>query len=420
MKKIVGRTKGAMALALVVSLFGSTAYGAEAVAKEATTKEATTKEATTKEEAVQTQGEDAVPVLTFEDALEKAKKKSVDLANLQRTNELLQETKEDIWDAVGGFSLPTYEYQKWVDAGVYAYTSGVYQTDSGMKKNKYAMQMTNLALEATIKSTFASIVENEENLNLVKETSAIQKTTYEQGQAKLNLGMISQFSLDQLKAEYDKSKITVYQLEQSIAQMYTSLNNLLGEPIDKKYRVVYDVEFEPYVLQGSLEAYINASVKNDFNILLKEQAVEDAKFNQNYVSESTTNSTNKNNKFNYDSAKRDLKDAKENKDIAIRNAYVQLQQSEASYNQAVADLKLAQSKLKTAEVNYQVGNVTKLVLEQAQLGVTQKELALKVLARGYDMQVFMFKNPSLISGGTSAGGAGSASAKGASAGGAEE
>lgn len=402
MKKIVRSTRGVVALALTVALFGTTAYGAEAVS-------------TT--EAVATQGEQGTAVLTYEEALEKAKKHSVELIDLQNSNDYLQETKEDLWDVVGSFSIPTYDYQKWVNDAVYSYTSGIYNTDSGMTSNKYREQITNLALEATLKSTFATIVENEETLDVTKEAMAIKKTIYEQGQTKYDLGMLSKYKLDQLKADYETSKVDVYQMEKSLDQLYTNLNNLIGESADKKYVVQYDVEFEPYVLQGTIETYINAAMNSDYSILLKKQAVEDAKFNRNYVSESTENATNKKNKLSYETAQRELKSAKEDKDIDIRNAYVQLKQSEANYNQAKADLEQAQADLKTAEVNYSVGNTTKLTLQQAQLRVTQKELALKKLARAYDMQVFTFKNTSLINGGSSSSGS---SSKGSAASGAGE
>lgn len=394
MKKLLESTKGAVALALTVTLFGTTAFGVE---PPSTT------------EAVETQAaEQTTPVLTYEEALEKAKKHSIDLIDLQKTNEFLEESKEDLWDATGSFTLPTYDYQKWVNDAVHGYTSAIYDTDSGMKKNKYATQVTNLMLEATLKSTFASIVENEANLELLKKAGDIEKTLYEQGQTKHRLGMISTYKLDQLKAEYEKSKKKIYQLEKSLEQMYISLNDTIGEPVDKEYIVEYDVEFEPYVLQGTLESYINAQINKDYSILLKEQAVQDAKFGTNYLAESTTNATNKLNKNSYESAKRALKAAKEEKEVAIRNAYVQLEQSEAAYEQAEADLVQAQADLKTTEVNFQAGNITKLTLEQAQLGVTKAENALDDLARVYDMQVFAFKNSSLIVGGGSGGSASSA------------
>ncbi len=386
MKKILASTKGALALALIVALSGVTAYGAD------------TNSAT---EAVSTQTEQTVPVLTYEQALEKAKTHSVDLRDLEKATEYLQEVKGDVWDKVGSFANPTYDYQQWVDDAVYAYSSSIYTTNSSLTKNKYTTKITNLMLEATLKSTFSSIVQNESNLELLKETSEIQKTLYEQGQKKFELGMLSQYKLDQLKADYEESKVNVYQLEKTLEQMYISLNDLMGESVDKAYTVEYNVEFEPYVLAVSMESFINSSINSDYSILLKEQAVEDAKFTQNYLSESTDNTSNKSKKYSYESAQRTLKAAKEDKEIAIRNAYVALQQAEANYNQAVADLAQAQADLKTAEVNYKVGNITELALQQSQLGVTQKEIALEKIVYSYDMQVFAFKNSSLISGGSS-------------------
>lgn len=396
MKKIIGSARGAVALALVVTLFGTTAYAAEV---------------TPTAQTVSTQGEQAIPVVTFEEALQKVKSNSKDLVDLQKQSDFLQESKEDIWDAVGTFSTPTYEYQKWVDSGVYSYTSAIYSTNSNMTKNKYQTQSSNLAIEATLKGTFSNIVETEETLELLKETLAISKTIYEQGQTKNNLGMLSKFELDKLKATYDANKTKVYQLEKNLEQNYINLNNLMGESPDKKYTLEYNVEFEPYVLQGTIELYINAAMKNDLGILMAAQAVEDAKFNKNFVSENTMNTTNKENKLTYEAAQRAYKKAKEDKDIAIRNAYIQLQQSEANYNQLKADLEQTKATLKTAEVNYKIGNTTKLTLDQAQLAVTKDELALKSFARSYDMQVFAFKNTSLIAGG-SAGTSGSSKSGG--------
>jgi len=396
MKKIIGSARGAVALALVVTLFGTTAYAAEV---------------TPTAQTVSTQGEQAIPVVTFEEALQKVKSNSKDLVDLQKQSDFLQESKEDIWDAVGTFSTPTYEYQKWVDSGVYSYTSAIYSTNSNMTKNKYQTQSSNLAIEATLKGTFSNIVETEETLELLKETLAISKTIYEQGQTKNNLGMLSKFELDKLKATYDANKTKVYQLEKNLEQNYINLNNLMGESPDKKYTLEYNVEFEPYVLQGTIELYINAAMKNDLGILMAAQAVEDAKFNKNFVSENTMNTTNKENKLTYEAAQRAYKKAKEDKEIAIRNAYIQLQQSEANYNQLKADLEQTKATLKTAEVNYKIGNTTKLTLDQAQLAVTKDELALKSFARSYDMQVFAFKNTSLIAGG-SAGTSGSSKSGG--------
>ncbi|MFV0314890.1 MAG: TolC family protein, partial [Anaerotignum sp.] len=296
MKKLLRSTKGALALALTVTLFGTTAFAEEPVA---------TLEVGESETVVET-----LPVLTYEDALAKAKKNSFDLLEIQKTSEFLQETKGDIWDAVGTFTTPTYDYQKWVNDAVYSYTSAIYSTDSGMTKNKYAQGITNLALEATLKSTFSSLVETEESLALLEQVSDVEKIKYEQGQKKYELGMISKYSLDQLKASYETSKTNIYQVERSLEQMYISLNDMIGEDVDARFIIEYDTPFEPYELNVSIETYINAELKKDYSILLQEQAVEDAKFTMNYLPESTTNAGNKSNKNTYETEQRALKSAK--------------------------------------------------------------------------------------------------------------
>ncbi|MFV0313700.1 MAG: TolC family protein, partial [Anaerotignum sp.] len=126
-------------------------------------------------------------------------------------------------------------------------------------------------------------------------------------------------------------------------------------------------------------------------------AVEDAKFTMNYLPESTTNAGNKSNKNTYETEQRALKSAKADKELALRNAYVQLEQSEANYNQAVADLARAEADYKVAEVTYNAGNTTLLTLQQAALGVEQAKNTVNQIALAYDMQVFSFENSSLIS-----------------------
>lgn len=340
-----------------------------------------------------------VPKLTYDQALEMAKKKSIDLRALRDTNEFLQDSKADLYDA-GFFSIPKYDYQRWVNDAVYGYTSAVYSTDSRLTQNKYLANIQNLTLETTIKSTFSSIKESEANLELAKERSALQKTLYEQGKTKHALGMLSQYSLDQLAASCEAAETMVTTLESTLEQLYRSLNNTLGAAADARFEVVYEVEYEPYELQGSLESYINASLNKDYSILLSEQEVEDAKFAYNFMAESTSNSQRKSNELAYDNAKRALKSAKEQKELAIRNAYTQLKQSEVTYAATQTELAQAQADYNTAKVNYEAGNITKLALDQAALGVTDKEITLRNLEYAHDMQVFTFKNTSLLGGGS--------------------
>ena len=92
-----------------------------------------------------------------------------------------------------------------------------------------------------------------------------------------------------------------------------------------------------------------------------------------------------------------MKTAKENKEFAIRNAYLQIQQLETVYASAQADLKKAKGDLRAAEINYKVGNLKKIDVAQAELGVLNAENALRKNMYNHDMLIFSFEHPALLS-----------------------
>ena len=84
---IAYKAKGALALALSMALFSTTLFADTSVYAAQTAAQAE---------------ENTLPELTYETALEKAKKHSPSLRDIAGTAEFLQKTKEDIWDK-GGF-----------------------------------------------------------------------------------------------------------------------------------------------------------------------------------------------------------------------------------------------------------------------------------------------------------------------------
>ena len=85
------------------------------------------------------------------------------------------------------------------------------------------------------------------------------------------------------------------------------------------------------------------------------------------------------------------------KELAIRNAYLQIGQLETAYVSAQADLTKAQADYRAVQINYQAGNVTKTTVEQAEMGVLKAENALKELAYNHEMLLFTFAHPFLLS-----------------------
>lgn len=394
MKKYFAKGKTVAATAMAALLVSTTAFAAEKPQESIPATEILTIE---EAQALEAQKEKE---LTFEEAVELATKNSSDLRSVAETADYLQDLKEDIWDITGSFSVPTVSYQQWVDDDIYAIYSSIQNISSSMTKNRYSEELTKISLEATVKNYYTSIFSDQSSLELAKKDMAVKKTLWEQGQRKNQLGLLSDYDLNTLRSDYEQAQYNVTKLEMALEQEYLSFYNFIGEDREKDYTLVYDVEYAPYELSQPMTQYINSKMNTDYTIKLQEQAVEDAEFNKNYMSMSSTNATSANNKHSYEEAKRSLKTAKDSKELAIQNAYNSILSLESQYDSAVTTLEQAEAAQRAAEVNYKAGNTTAITLDQAALAVEQAQNAVTQLEYAHDMQIYQFENTELLSSGT--------------------
>lgn len=394
MKKYFAKGKTVAATAMAALLVSTTAFAAEKPQESIPATEILTIE---EAQALEAQKEKE---LTFEEAVELATKNSSDLRSVAETADYLQDLKEDIWDITGSFSVPTVSYQQWVDDDIYAIYSSIQNISSSMTKNRYSEELTKISLEATVKNYYTSIFSDQSSLELAKKDMAVKKTLWEQGQRKNQLGLLSDYDLNTLRSDYEQAQYNVAKLEMALEQEYLSFYNFIGEDREKDYTLVYDVEYAPYELPQPMTQYINSKMNTDYTIKLQEQAVEDAEFNKNYMSMSSTNATSSNNKHSYEEAKRSLKTAKDSKELAIQNAYNSILSLESQYDSAVTTLEQAKAAQRAAEVNYKAGNTTAITLDQAALAVEQAQNAVTQLEYAHDMQIYQFENTELLSSGT--------------------
>lgn len=394
MKKYFAKGKTVAATAIAALLVSTTAFAAEKPQESIPATEILTIE---EAQALEAQKEKE---LTFEEAVELATKNSSDLRSVAETADYLQDLKEDIWDITGSFSVPTVSYQQWVDDDIYAIYSSIQNISSSMTKNRYSEELTKISLEATVKNYYTSIFSDQSSLELAKKDMAVKKTLWEQGQRKNQLGLLSDYDLNTLRSDYEQAQYNVAKLEMALEQEYLSFYNFIGEDREKDYTLVYDVEYAPYELPQPMTQYINSKMNTDYTIKLQEQAVEDAEFNKNYMSMSSTNATSANNKHSYEEAKRSLKTAKDSKELAIQNAYNSILSLESQYDSAVTTLEQAKAAQRAAEVNYKAGNTTAITLDQAALAVEQAQNAVTQLEYAHDMQIYQFENTELLSSGT--------------------
>lgn len=389
MKAFLYKAKGAVAFTVAMSLFGTQAFAVEALSAE---------EQGVKAAITVVEEEAPLPQLTLEEAITKAKKHSPTLRDLEATADFLQESREILWDRLGSYNTPSYDYKVWVSDGWYSVMTSLFTLNSSAEQTSVGKKVAVLGVEVSVRNYFNLIVEDEDSLELLKVNADIQKRLYEQGQTKHRLGMLSTYELDKLKVAAEQAAANVTLVQENLEQYYTNLNNLMGVDADNRYELVYEAEFTPYTMTQTMDQYINDQIKNnDLSIQQLELFAESAKFNMNYRPESDSNIAPNQEEFDYNEAKRSLKTAKENKAALIRNTYSQIQQLETQYASAQSDLAKAQADYRAVQVNYQAGNVTKITVEQAEMAVISAENALHQLEHNHDMLIFMFENPTLLS-----------------------
>lgn len=380
-------------LALLLTLTMMMPTATTAFAAETSTE--TAAESTSEEGTVSTE-ENGVWQLTYEEALELAEDNSSDLDNVAEKAEYLQDLKEDIWDITGSFSVSTVSYQQWVDDEVYSIYSQIQSISSSMTQNRYTEEITKLTLESTVKSYFTSILSDESSLEVAKKEAEVKKTQYLQGQTKNKMGLISDYNLRTLETDYKTAVDNVETLERTIEEEYRSFNQLLGISDDTEYELVYDIEYTPYEMGQSMTQYIQNKLNTEYTIKQLEQNVDDAEFNKNYMSMSSTNSQSASNKYSYEEAKSTLKTAKEDKELAIQNAYNEVQELENQYETAQRNLETAKSNLELAELNYSLGRNTALDVTKAELDVEEAENTLAQIVYSHDMKVYQLENTELL------------------------
>ena len=387
MKAFLYKMKGAVALTLAMAVCCPQVYAATMTAEE---------QGLTPAETVVVE-EEPLPQLTYEKALEMAKKNSLTLHGLYDQADMYHESRKDLQDMGVSTISPTYDYKKWVDDMWYAMDTAMFQLNLGLESNEINKQLENLKLELSVKTYFTTLASDQKNLEMMQKNAEIQQKLYVQGQTKRRLGMISGYALDELRIAAQQARATAANLEAVYEQNYTKFNQLLGGKSTDRYELVYDLTFEPYVMHQTMEQAINDKINNkDLSIKGLQLAVESAKFNMNYLAASSWDENKDQNEYNYDTAKRNLKSAKQNKETLIRNTYLQIQQMERQYESAQADVAKAAANYRIAQVNHQIGNVTTTTVELAELGLLQAENALEQVLATYDMLIFTFENPTLL------------------------
>ena len=211
-KAFAYKAKGAVALALAMSMFCPQVFAAEALSAEQQGVQAAPVVELTEEEKAAL----ALPVLTYEEALAKAKANSATLKDYEDLTEILRDERKDQIDDLGTLKTPTYEYKKWVDFSTWAKQAKVFATKLEQESTTLQRELTNLTLEIGVKSAFVDILGQQDTIALAQMNADMQQKLYEQAQVKHRLGMLSTYGTGGLEEPCGLELIRVRNIREAI------------------------------------------------------------------------------------------------------------------------------------------------------------------------------------------------------------
>jgi outer membrane protein TolC len=356
-------------------------------------------------------------IISYDEALEMAQKKSSQLKAIDDSLDYLDELRTDLGETYHtldeysvvlntfglgseydstSFSTASQQLQLRVQSNIES-TIDVARSikNVDMQKTSASLneEIVNNSIEITLISYLTAIQTYEMNIQLLEENIKLQEENLENMKLKNELGMESDYNVKSAETEVKTNKTNLEQLKLSLENQKQTLKTFLGS--EKDVYVDFDTDFNA-LKDVNLESYVIKKTQADPSIKLLKNDVEIAKYtvktNSGYQSESQTQVYNE-----LKTAQRSLSDAQDKMEKNIRNTYNTIKQLEENNKALLEKVEQAKRDYNTVAVSYQADRATIYQVNQAKLGILSAEQAVQENILNYKSLVFTFEHPYLIS-----------------------
>lgn len=335
-----------------------------------------------------------IQTLDYQTAVDMATKKDSSLKKIADQIDVTLDNKESLFD--GGVRPGSSSQLVVVSAQRLAYLTSIHSLDASYRISRITEEVTKIGIQAAIKNSFSTILLNQSKLELLQKNYELQRQLLSQATVRNQVGVMSNKDLEDLNRQTQQMLEQIRQLKMNIDNAYIALNDLIGAEPEDRYDIVNEVEYAPLEMTMSIDMYISRKLSTDQALQMQQIAVENAEFSTKTISLNTTGSEYRTTELEATNAARDYKNAKEEKEKSIREAYIQLQQLESARKNLEKDLEKAKSDLEKAEVNFKVGNITQLTLDQAALALDSIENSFLENTLNHDLLLFTFDNTCVL------------------------
>ena len=336
--------------------------------------------------------EEAIPYLTYEEAVELALKNSLELKNA-RQNVVQAEEMRDHLSGMRTFGYtpagPGYDYE---DALERELLLNFVQADIAWQMARKQVGILEEAIALQVRNAYDAVLKKLDEIEVSDLTLAYAAEKVRQAEIKVERGMESLFNLQMLKEDYNEEKQKREVLEKQLEEAYLELNELLG--LEKEERPNLKGEFLPDWLEDvNLERHLIRVFHENPLLWLQEQKIRMAEYGLELYTYNVGAQPYKVKEIDVLKEKNNLAAMKDELEATILSLYNQMQQLESQYALLEVNLAKAQKALDVVTVRYAKGMAVAIDVQQAELVVAQLEHQLRNILIAYEQMKILFQKP---------------------------
>lgn len=346
-------------------------------------------------------------VISFDEALKLAKKKSSTLKSLDDSEEYMQDVRENLSDSI----FQINQYENIIENQIISLNDKLSYTDaddrdtletnliSAQQSMQTSMEsfvtvarnikqielqqsmldvnkeMTEDGIELTLMNYLTTIRSTESQISLLEESVELGKENISNMELKYSLGYESEAKLKSAKTTQASSETSLEALKLTLANAKQNLKTFLGVDSNENIYIDYDFdnnEVNQFFDELKLESFVTKKTESDPSIITLKNDVAMKKYivRTNVVYENEIKSGVQNDLMN---SQRKLSDAQDSMEKNIRNTYNNILQLEDMSNSYKQDIEQAVADYNTALISFNAGTLTEYQVKQAKLGIINAE-----------------------------------------------
>lgn len=336
--------------------------------------------------------ENTVTDLTVEEAVSKAIGYSRNIKNLDDSLEIAEIDQKMTRYAWQGASDSTSNITYAIALRNLTNNLRNYDADKEVEKEK---------IEYNVKQLFYGLKDAEKSIELYDEGIELSKRQLKIYDVMLKVGKMSQIQYNEAVTACENLEANKLSLENSVASAFRSLNQLMGESINKKYNlIVEDIEYKPVSSELNLDSAISKALSSNVSLRELSDSADLAKMTvDTYGYRATTGETNSNKeslKSQYEQASRGIEDMRTALTAGVTTVYDNIKNAENTYSQNELSLKDMENELALKETQLKLGKITQIELDQYKNSIDQLKAQMESAVRSHDLLVMQFNNSNLI------------------------